>query len=131
MQRYIDDRGKLTIKLTSEDLEQALEEYDSYMNTKGKIWDQEWYNYPSPSVFFAIYFGGSTSNTDYHMPEEYICNSHESAMRLYEILKKIEFKSKIDGATCEVFVDKKTVHVVYTYPEVEYEFGPVLHKKAR
>lgn len=57
------------------------------------------------------------------MPDTYLCNSNESAKKLAEIVKKIEFTSSpYDGASCEVTVYKKTIDVVYKNPEVEYEY---------
>lgn len=58
------------------------------------------------------------------MPEVYICNSNDSAKKLSEIIKKIEFPpSTYDGASCEVTVNKKTINVVYKNPEAEYKYG--------
>lgn len=128
MQRYIDDQGRFTIKLSAQDLEDALIEYDLYCSMKGETWEKEWYNYPSPGVFCYIYFGESTPD-DVHIPQVYICNSHESATRLYEILKKLEFVSDLDGSTCEVVVDKKSVFVKYNHPDVEYDIGPVVEEE--
>ena len=127
MQRYFDDQGRFTIKLSAEDLEKSLVEYDSYCSMKGEIWEKEWYNYPSTSLFCYVYFGESTPD-NINIPEVYICNSHESASKLYEILKKLEFVSDLDGSTCEVILDKKSIFVNYTFTDVEYNFGPVLEE---
>lgn len=122
MNTYMED-GKLVVKLKADDVTSAIKEYDKYMKYTGETFKKDWLRYPVTSHFLAIYFGNSTKE-NYMMPEVYICNSNDSAKKLSEIIKKIEFPpSPYDGASCEVIVNKKTIGVVYKNPEVEYEYG--------
>lgn len=122
MNTYMED-GKLIVKLKADEVTSAIKEYDKYMKSTGETFQKDWLRYPVTSHFLAIYFGNSTKE-NYMMPEVYICNSNDSAKKLSEIIKKIEFPpSPYDGASCEVTVNKKTIDVVYKNPEVEYEYG--------
>lgn len=122
MNTYRED-GKLVVKLKADEVTSAIKEYDKYMKSTGEIFKKDWLRYPVTSHFLAIYFGNSTKE-NYVMPDRYICNSNDSARKLLEIVKKIEFPpSTYDGSSCEVTINKKTIDVVYNNPEVEYEYG--------
>lgn len=122
MNTYMED-GKLVVKLKADEVTSAIKEYENYMKSKGQTFKKDWLRYPVTSHFLAIYFRNSTKE-NYMMPEVYICNSNDSAKKLSEIIKKIEFPpSPYDGASCEVTVDRKVINVVYKNPEVEYEYG--------
>jgi len=122
MNTYMED-GKLIVKLKADEVTSAIKEYDKYMKSTGETFKKAWLRYPVTSHFLAIYFGNSTKE-NYVMPDRYICNSNESAKKLAEIVKKIEFPSSpYDGASCEVTVNKKTIDAVYKNPEVEYKYG--------
>lgn len=108
--------GELIIKLTSVDVDECIEAYDEYMNMKGEVFEKEWLQYPCTSHFCAIYFLNSTED-DYHLPDSFVCRTQKSADKLKNILKKLEFVSKIDGTTCEIVQKDCILDVVFTYAE--------------
>jgi cytochrome b involved in lipid metabolism len=114
VEEYGNEFEILACKLTSQEVEEAIKEFNLYMRKQGKVYDMDYYKEPSAKNFFMFYFGEEDYDYEYgeiyKTPDIYILSDLETAERFYRLASFLEYHDKY---SCDVTQEENFVDIVY------------------